>query len=298
MGRSLGDRKLRSHEERPATGWALLNKATTCAIQGQESACRIHAAEAGTLAMQNDSPLLDVGVDHVLGLLELSLGNFGVAVWHLSRCAKRRENLGIEESYLLRFEPDLVESLAALGRRDEAVRVTRAFSRRAKASDFAWAHASAARCRALLSDETSFDRAFGAALALAESESPFELARTRLLYGERLRRARRRIDARQPLRAALEGFNELGATPWAQRAARELDATSQTARPRCDLSRADDLTPQEHSVVGMIAEGATIREAAGRLFLSPKTVEAHLGRVYRKLGVRNRAQLAMRVARA
>lgn len=298
MGSGPGNPAPLSGDERHAPGCVLLNKATQCAIQGHEGPCRTYAAEAGTLAMRDDALLLDLCVDQVLGLLELSLGNFGVAAWHLTRCARRRENLRIAESYLLRFEPDLVESLAAVGRRAEAIQASRVLSRRAKSSDFAWAHAAAARCRALLADEASLDRAFGVALALAETEDPFERARTRLLYGERLRRARRRIDARQPLRAALEDFKELGATPWAERAARELEATSQTARPRYDLSRADDLTPQEHSVLGMIAEGATVREAAGRLFLSPKTVEAHLGRVYRKLGVRNRAQLAMRVARA
>ena len=89
----------------------------------------------------------------------------------------------------------------------------------------------------------------------------------------------------------------MGAAPWSDRAARELQATSSTARRRGDPSNTDDLTPQEQQVVRFVAEGATIRETATRMFLSPKTVEAHLGRAYRKLGVHNRAQLAIALAR-
>lgn len=276
----------------------LLDKAAAYAVQGCEGACRTHAARAGTMAMQTNSPVLDVCVDHVLGLLELSLGNFPVAAWQLTRCARRAQDLHLEDPSVVRFEPDLVEALVAVRRLEEARRASDLLSRRADGSDCAWTRAAALRCRGLVAEENAFAQEFDAALEAFEGGNPLELARTRLLYGERLRRARRRVDARGLLRSALEGFQELGAMPWAERAARELDATARTARSRCDPSLADDLTPRERSVVAMILEGATIREAAGRLFLSPKTVEAHLGRVYRKLGVRNRAQLAMRVVRA
>lgn len=124
---------------------------------------------------------------------------------------------------------------------------------------------------------------------------PYQVARTALNYGERLRRAGRRREARAQLHAALEIFNRLGAAVWAGQAERELRATGERLRRR-DPTLAERLTPQELRVALIIADGATVREAAAQLFLSPKTTKAHLGRAYRKLGVRNRAQLATKVA--
>jgi DNA-binding CsgD family transcriptional regulator len=120
---------------------------------------------------------------------------------------------------------------------------------------------------------------------------PFDRARLELRFGELLRRARRRTDARRHLRAALDLFAQLGAAPWEQRAAAELRATGETARKR-DASTLDDLTPQELQIARLAAEGATNRDIAGRLFLSPRTVDYHLHKVFRKLGVTSRTQLA------
>jgi class 3 adenylate cyclase len=118
----------------------------------------------------------------------------------------------------------------------------------------------------------------------------FERARTQLYFGERLRRNRRRVDARDQLRAALKAFDQLGAAPWAARAMAELQASGETARVRDDPYR-QQLTPQELQVALTLAEGATTREAAARLYLSPKTVEYHLGHVYDKLEIRSREEL-------
>jgi DNA-binding CsgD family transcriptional regulator len=118
----------------------------------------------------------------------------------------------------------------------------------------------------------------------------FELARTRLCYGERLRREKRRVHAREQLRAAFDGFDQLSATPWAERALVELEATGETARRR-DVSTIDQLTPQELQIATVLADGLTTREAAARLFLSPKTIEYHLRNAYRKLGVHTRREL-------
>jgi DNA-binding CsgD family transcriptional regulator len=138
--------------------------------------------------------------------------------------------------------------------------------------------------------------AFDEALRLhALTPDRFEEARTRLCHGERLRRDRRRTDARAQLRQALEIFDELGAAPWAERARLELLATGETARRR-DPSTLDQLTPRELQVALVLAEGNTLREAAAKLFLSPKTVDYHLRHVYRKLGIRSRAALADAVA--
>ena len=118
----------------------------------------------------------------------------------------------------------------------------------------------------------------------------FETARTRLLHGQRLRRSRRRADAREPLRDALEAFERLGAVPWADRAAEELDATGATVVRR-GASALDALSPRERQIVALVTEGLTTRETALRLFLSPKTVEYHLRNVYARLGITSRAGL-------
>jgi DNA-binding NarL/FixJ family response regulator len=112
-----------------------------------------------------------------------------------------------------------------------------------------------------------------------------------LAYGEWLRRAARRVDARSQLRAALDDFEELGASGWAERAAAELTATGEHVRRR-DADPRSLLTPQELQVSLLLTEGRTTREAAAALFLSPKTVEYHLRKVYTKLGVSSRVELA------
>lgn len=150
----------------------------------------------------------------------------------------------------------------------------------------------------MLEGENAFDAKFISALALVSREGyPFEHARTELWFGERLRRARRRTEARGHLARGQDIFQAIGAAPWSDRAARELQATSMTSRRRGDPTSIDELTPQEHQVVQFVAGGATVREAATRMFLSPRTVEANLGRAYPKLGVHNRAQLAIALAR-
>jgi DNA-binding CsgD family transcriptional regulator len=124
----------------------------------------------------------------------------------------------------------------------------------------------------------------------------FETARTRLAYGVRLRRAGRRVRAREELWAAIEDFDSLGAMPWSNLARSELEATGETARKR-DPSTLDQLTPQELQIALLLADGRTTRETAASMFLSPKTIEYHLRNVYRKLDVRSRPELAEAVAR-
>ena len=121
--------------------------------------------------------------------------------------------------------------------------------------------------------------------------SSFERARAELLWGERLRRSGRRLDARAKLRSALHEFERIGAVSWAERAREELRASGETARRR-GPALVNRLTKRELEVSLLAGDGATNREIATRLFLSTKTVELHLGRVYRKLGIRSRTELA------
>jgi len=151
-----------------------------------------------------------------------------------------------------------------------------------------------ARCHGMLADDA--DEAGGLFSEALEhhgaDEIPaFERARTQLAYGERLRRDRRKLEARTQLRAALDGFEALGAELWAQRAQGELRATGETARKR-DASTVDDLTPQELRIATLVAEGASNRDVAAQIFVSPKTVEYHLRKVFLKLGVASRVELA------
>jgi DNA-binding CsgD family transcriptional regulator len=155
-----------------------------------------------------------------------------------------------------------------------------------------WAAASAAHARALLADGPEAQSLFAQALdAHARSPRRADRARTELAYGEFLRRSRRRVDAREHLRAALETFEDLGAERWATRARHELRASGETSRKR-DSSTAVDLTPQELHVAELVRRGLSNRDAAAQLFLSPRTIDFHLRNVFAKLGVSSRAELA------
>jgi DNA-binding NarL/FixJ family response regulator len=144
--------------------------------------------------------------------------------------------------------------------------------------------------RALLADDDA-EIHFARALA-AHADSPRlpDRARTHLAYGEHLRRARRRVDAREQLRTALALFEDLGASPWAERAAAELRASGETARRR-DVSTTTELTAQERQVTALVRQGLSNRDAAAQLFVSPRTVDFHLRNVFSKLGVTSRAEL-------
>jgi DNA-binding NarL/FixJ family response regulator len=170
------------------------------------------------------------------------------------------------------------------------------FTVAAEAKGQPWAMARAARCLALVGSDDELEERFGEALALHErTRDVFETARTRLAYGARLRRARKRVRAREELREAIALFDSLGPTPWADLAGAELAATGETARRR-DPSTIDELTPQELQIAILLSEGRTTKQAAAALFLSPKTIEYHLRNVYRKLGIGSRQELAAAVS--
>ena len=155
-----------------------------------------------------------------------------------------------------------------------------------------WAQARVTYAHGLLSEGHVAQERFQEALDHhRRARRPFERARTELAYGELLRRARRRVDARAHLEAALDTFENLGAAPWAERARLELRASGQAVRRR-DPSTLLQLTPQELQVARFVATGLPTREVAAQLFLSPRTVEFHLRNVFAKLGISSRSQLA------
>jgi DNA-binding CsgD family transcriptional regulator len=149
----------------------------------------------------------------------------------------------------------------------------------------------------MLAAEDGFAAAFERALSLhRQTPDAFEAARTRLAFGQRLRRSRNRLLAREHLRTAVDDFDRIGARPWAERARAELAATGETSRRR-DAASIDDLTSQELQVALLLTSGKTTRETAAALFLSPKTVEYHLRHVYQRLGIHSREELAVWLAR-
>jgi DNA-binding CsgD family transcriptional regulator len=232
----------------------------------------------------------------VLGLLSLGLGRPDEAVHSLGPLQRLVLEQGLEEPGTVQWAPDLIESFVQLGRRSEAEAALAIFGEQATRTGRTWALAAAARCRGLLATDNGFDDEFKEALSWHDrTPTPFERARTELAYGERLRRAGLRVKAREQLRAALAAFEGMGVPPWAERARTELRASGEVLRTRDDRP-ADELTAQELQVALVVAGGATNREAAARLFLSPKTIEFHLGHIFRKLRLRSRTELARRFA--
>ena len=223
-----------------------------------------------------------------LGVLELSLGKPADAVEPLERALELETGAGYDPA-VLRIRPDVVEALVGLGRVDEARRVTDQLE--ARRSGGPWTRATAARCRGLVAGaggdlalaHIALDR------ALREHErlpQPFELARTLLAMGNLQRRTKHKRAARESLERARTIFHELGARPWVDRTRAELGRIGGRAASRFEL------TPTEERVAELVADGLTNREIAGSLFMSVKTVEANLTRIFRKADVHSRRQLA------
>lgn len=270
---------------------ALAGLAWLEARQGRELDCRDRAAEASSMCEELGVGLFGVWATQALGDLELGLGRPAAAIEHHEAQIKAMLRRGIADVDLSPA-PELVEALLRLGRDQEAAALAAEFVAEATAKGQPWALARAARCRGLLADSEDLQACFQEALELHEqTPDVFETARTHLAYGTRLRRVRKRVAARAELRAAVEIFERLGAESWLAQASAELAATGETARRR-DVSTLDDLTPQELRIARLLAEGKTTRQAAEAIFVSPKTVEYHLGHVYRKLGIHSREELA------
>jgi DNA-binding CsgD family transcriptional regulator len=282
-----------THDE-TMLAYALACLARPQAAQGHAE-CRTHVERAITLGSRRIGAVVAYALS-ALGLLELGAGRNDDAVAVLEVLAEQVEARGLREPSVVQWAPDLVEAYVRAGRRQDAERVLGRFEEGAAKSERIWARAACARCRGLLAADGEFDDVFEEAFSWhAQTPTPFELARTQLCLGERLRRVRRRADARSPLRAALETFERIGAQPWAERARAELEATGETVQRR-DAYAAQQLTPQELQVALAVGRGATNKEAGAALFLSPKTIESHLGRIYRKLGLRSRTDLVRLLA--
>ena len=281
----------RESDQRTDLVFGLSGLARLLARRGDEEECRALSTEALALCGQLGTRLHEVWVFDAGALLELGLGAAGRALGELERQRQVVDECGLTDPDISPL-PELVDALLRVGRRADAAACAAAFSTRAAAKRGSWSLARAWRADGLVTEDVDdaaerFERALEHHLRTPDL---FETARTRLVYGERLRRAGSRVRAREQLRPAAEAFQRLGARPWAERARAELAATGETVR-RGDPSARDELTPQELQIALLLAEGRTTREAAAALFLSPKTIEYHLRHVYLKLDIHSRDEL-------
>jgi DNA-binding CsgD family transcriptional regulator/DNA-binding MarR family transcriptional regulator len=261
--------------------------AWTAALLGLADETQREAEAALQLARASDGGWTAGAASLALGELELGLARWADAVTHFQAVATTGS------PYLdRRSAPSLVLAAVRAGRPDVAAAALDKFEQWVERTGSRSQLALVARSRALLADDEVAVAEFEQATRFhARTPRPFEQGRTELLYGEHLRRAGQRRKARQHLRLALGLFSQTGAVLWHERAAIELRATGETLR-RSEGTLLDRLTPQELQIARFVATGASTKAVAAQLFLSPRTVDAHLRNIFRKLAITSRAQLA------
>ncbi|MGD1238883.1 AAA family ATPase [Mycobacterium seoulense] len=270
---------------------ALTARAWLAAYAGQESEARRDIADAVAASQRSGTFRAIQWAVAASGFLEVSLGNYTAALDTLEPLLSAFEAApNSTEIVSASFVPDAVEALIGLGRLDDAEPLIDALERNGRRLDRAWMLAVGARCRAMLLAGRGDLAAATATAERAMTEHErlpmvFERARTQLLLGQLQRRQRHRDAAAATLREALQTFEELGTTLWADRVRAEL------ARGMPGRSRAEGLTPSEQRVAELAVSGMTNRDIATALFISPKTVEVNLSRIYRKLNIRSRLEL-------
>jgi DNA-binding CsgD family transcriptional regulator len=275
-------------ETRQANMYALFVSARMDAVQGSAEECERTAARITEMAARFGVPLMAFLTGSELGMLALGRGDTEAAIAQLEAVQQLPLVGMLRNPAVVPWMYDLAEAYIRDGRADDARKLLTTYAPQPATEP--WPAAAAARCHAMLADTDHMVAAFEAALAERGCAGmPFEQARTQLCFGERLRRARQRTQARTHLHDALDIFDRLGATLWAQRAQAELRAAGETGP--LDHEPVHRLTPQELQVALVVGRGASNREAATTLFLSPKTIEYHLSNIYRKTNVRSRAEL-------
>jgi len=275
---------------------ALYNVSLIDAHLGKLAAAELVAEEILEWARQHDDRWLEMSATSVLGFIELSRGDSLAARTWLDRWSELTNELGVIDPGISRFYGDHIESLIALGEIAEAIARVDELDRRSARADRVSAMAIGARCRALLAAASGDTRLaleqIQRALELDdECPVPFERNRSLLVAGVVHRRARHKAAARSALKESASGFAALGAAEWSVRCEQELQRVGTPA------ASVTSLTATEQKIAELAATGLTNRQVAEQSFLSPKTVEANLARVYRKLGITSRAELGARMGR-
>jgi DNA-binding CsgD family transcriptional regulator/tetratricopeptide (TPR) repeat protein len=272
-----------------AACWNLMNLVIVDALRGDEELVHAHGAELQGLVARSGATLLGQYAGRALALLDLGAGRPAEAFERLAAMISSAQTGSFDRRFMYGV-PDAVEAAVRADRLDEIAEHVERFRRWAGQFQSPVALALLARCEGLI-DEENAEQHFARAVKLAPALSPFDQGRSELLYGEWLRRHRRRADARPHLRAALGRFEQIGARPWEARARSELRASGERARRR-DPSTRDQLTPQELQIARLVATRKTNPEIAAQLFLSPRTVDYHLRKVFVKLDINSRTELA------
>jgi DNA-binding CsgD family transcriptional regulator len=288
--------ELEAHELAEATGNPAVVPPTgahtlpALVLSGRETEARATAAAVAREAPARGATGEAAFATYWLGVLEISLGNYGSAVACLDPAYTDDTPLAGTQAL-----PDLVEAAVRAGECELAERALQRLEDRASATGTPLALGLLARSRALLAPSARAPEEYENALALlGRTRAAPQLARAHLLYGEWLRRQRRRREARAQLHAALDMFEMMGLPCFAERTRVELRATGERVRKR-ELGFPEELTPQEAQIAILVSRGEANREIAAQLFVSPATVDYHLRKVFRKLGVTSRTQLAHRV---
>jgi DNA-binding CsgD family transcriptional regulator len=273
------------------TAYALGVTSRLEAALGREEDARRNGLEAVAIAEGAGLTMNAFWARGALGFLAVGLGDVGGSIPWLEQARDYATERGVGLFVAVPWVPDLVEAYLRSGRIEDARAVVAGISADVSGQG-ALASALVARTRGLVATRGVEEHFRTALNAHAQVLSPFEQARTQLVFGEWLRRERRISEAEALLGDAATAFDRLRAVPWRARAVAELEARGRRTRPAARST--GDLTPQEYRVASTVAAGATNREAAASLFLSPRTVEHHLAAVYRKLGVRSRSELVRR----
>ena len=277
-----------------ATGSTLgpYGRAGLLAVRGRESdAVAFIERSRAEVTRRGEGVGLSV-LDWAEAILDNGLGRYEDACAAALRVIEHPEDLSSSNWGMV----ELVEAAARAGKSGLAQETLKRLDERTRVAGTEWALGIAARSTALCVDDASAEGLHLEAIdRLGRTRMAVDLARAHLLYGEWLRRQRRRVDAREELRTAYELFSDFGMEAFAERARVELEATGEHARKRT-LDTLDQLTPQEAQVSRLAAQGKTNREIAAQLFISPSTVEYHLRKAFRKLDVKSRTQLARRLS--
>jgi DNA-binding CsgD family transcriptional regulator len=255
--------------------------------RGQDAEARALVEARRARVLEHGEGLWLVATDWGNAVRYNGLGRYDEALAAAERGAADPRGLGTPMWLLA----DLVEAAARAGKPERATGPLERLAEIAEANGTDWALGFLARSRALLSEGEPAERLYREAIErLARTRIQVAQGRTLLVYGEWLRRENRRVDAREQLRGAHELLSEIGMEVFAERARRELLATGETVRKRT-VETLDDLTPQELQIAQRAADGRTNPEIGAQLFLSPRTVEWHLRKVFGKLGISSRKEL-------
>jgi DNA-binding CsgD family transcriptional regulator len=258
--------------------------AIIAAVRGDDDQARRIGEDVVRLARAKGHLFRASPAVYALALLDIAASRWNEA---LDRLAQLTDT---NDPALAIVAPEIVEAAMRAGRPDQTRTAFALYEARVERSDTAALRPRMASCRALLATGAEATCRFATAIELIDHARPFDRPRILLLFGEHLRRLGRRLDAREHLRAAIDGFEDIGADRWAERARNELRATGETARRRTPAATTQ-LTPQELQIARLVAQGLTNKEVAAQLYLSPRTIDAHLRAVFSKLGITTRRDL-------